>query len=45
MEVLAVYENQRTVSGELRIVVDVIDFNAYNPIQAIRAYLGRGDSG
>ena len=52
IEVLGVYENQSTVSGELRIlvngdtelyVVDVINFNAQNQIQAIRAYLGRGD--
>ncbi len=52
IQVLGVYENQNTVSGELRIVVDgstelyvvdVIDFNAQNQIQAIRAYLGRGD--
>lgn len=54
IEVLGVYENQKTVSGELRIVVDgdtelyvvdVIDFNAQDQIQAIRAYLGRGDGG
>ncbi len=52
IEVLGVYENQNTVSGELRIVVDnstvlyvvdVIDFDARGQIQAIRAYLGRGD--
>ena len=52
IEVLGVYENQNTVSGELRIVVDgsielyvvdVIDFNEQGQIQAIRAYLGRGD--
>jgi steroid delta-isomerase len=54
IEVLGVYENQNTVSGELQIVVDgstelyvvdVIDFNAHGQIQAIRAYLGRGDGG
>ena len=53
IEVLGVYENQNTVSGELRIVVDgnielyvvdVIDFNAQDQIQAIRAYMGRGDT-
>jgi hypothetical protein len=52
IEVLGVYENQNTVSGELRIVLDgsielyvmdVIDFNAQDQIQAIRAYLGRGE--
>ena len=54
IEVLGIYENQSTVSAELRIVVDgsielyvvdVIDFNAQDQIQAIRAYLGRGDGG
>ena len=54
IEVLGVYESQTTVSGELRIlvdgsielyVVDVIDFNARDQIEAIRAYLGRGDGG
>ena len=51
---ISIYENQSTVSAELRIVVDgsielyvvnVIDFNAQDQIQAIRAYLGRGDGG
>ena len=52
IEVLATYENNNTVAAELKItvdqteelyVVDVISFNADRKIEAIRAYLGRGD--
>ena len=52
IEVLATYENNNTVAAELKItvdqteelyVVDVISFNADGKIEAIRAYLGRGD--
>lgn len=52
IEVLRVLEGERSVAGELRIVVDghielfvvdVLDFDAEGRITAIRAYLGRGD--
>ena len=52
IEVLSTYENNNTVAAELKItvdqseelyVVDVISFNADRKIDAIRAYLGRGD--
>lgn len=52
IEVLSTYENTTTVAAELKItvdgqeelyVVDVITFNAVQKIEAIRAYLGRGD--
>lgn len=52
IEVLHLYANDDGVAGELRIVidgatelfvVDVLTFAADGRIQAIRAYLGRGD--
>ena len=52
IEVLSTYENNNTVAAELKItvnrteelhVVDVISFDADGKIDAIRAYLGRGD--
>lgn len=51
IEVLHVLESERSVAGELRIlvdghielfVVDVLDFDAHGRITAIRAFLGRG---
>lgn len=53
IEPLHLYESADTVAGELRIVidgatelfaVDVLTFAADGRIQAIRAYLGRGDA-
>lgn len=52
IEVLALHESGGSVAGELRIVVDgrielhvvdVVDFAPDGRIQALRAYLGRGD--
>ena len=52
IEVLRLLEGERSVAGELRIVVDgnielfvvdVLDFDVEGRITAIRAYLGRGD--
>jgi hypothetical protein len=52
IEVLRLHESERSVSGELRIVVDgnielfvvdVLDFDAEGRITAIRSYKGRGD--
>ncbi|MBP8164345.1 MAG: nuclear transport factor 2 family protein [Anaerolineales bacterium] len=52
IHVLAAYENDDTVAGELHIVVDgiidlyvvdVVTFNAQGRITAIRSYKGRGD--
>lgn len=52
IHVLAAYENDDTVTGELHIVVDdiidlyvvdVVTFNAQGRITAIRSYKGRGD--
>ena len=52
IDVLSTYENENTVAAELKItvdhteelfVVDVISFNTARKIEAIRAYLGRGD--
>ena len=52
IEVISVLERERSVAGELRIlvngdielfVVDVLDFDDDGRITAIRAYLGRGD--
>lgn len=50
IEVLATHESRGAVAGELRIlvngdtelhVVDVVEFNEWGHISAIRAYLGR----
>jgi hypothetical protein len=52
IEVLSLHEGAHSASAELRIlvdaklelfVVDVLDFDAEGYINAIRAYLGRGD--
>lgn len=52
IRILAVYENEDTVAGELHIivdskidlyVVDVITFNEQGKVTAIRSYKGRGD--
>jgi steroid delta-isomerase len=52
IEVLRLHESERSVAGELRIVVDgdielfvvdVLDFDGEGRIAAIRSYKGRGD--
>lgn len=52
IEVLQACQNERSVAGELRVVVDgstvlhvvdVVEFTAAGRIGAIRAYLGRAD--
>ena len=53
IDVLSIYENEKTVAAELKItvnqteelyVVDVITFDDDSKIASIRAYLGRGDN-
>ena len=53
IQVLHLHESTDAVAGELKVtldattelfVVDVIAFNADGRIQAVRAYLGRGDA-
>lgn len=52
IEVLHIYENENSVAGEIRIVVDktielyvvdVIQFDSESKVKAIRSYKGRGD--
>ena len=53
IDILGLYSSKNTVAGELKIVVnssevlyvtDIISFNDEGKIEAIRAYIGRGDN-